>query len=50
MKRILQNGLLALALCASSTMNAQTYEWAKSFGVTSNDEGRSITVDAAGRL
>jgi hypothetical protein len=35
---------------ATNKMNAQTFEWAKSFGAIYNEEGSSITTDAAGNI
>lgn len=42
--------ITAICLLAASTINAQTFDWAKSFGSFSSDEGNSITVDASGNV
>ena len=49
MKQITKIGIL-VCLLATTSIHAQTFEWAKSFGVTSNEDGRSITVDASGNV
>jgi len=40
--------LIALALAAGT--NAQTFDWAKSFGGSSTDWGHSTVVDALGNV
>ncbi len=42
--------LLASFICSLTTINAQTFSWAKSLGSGSNEEGRSVVVDASGNV
>lgn len=42
--------LLAICICNFAILNAQTFSWAKSLGSGSNEEGRSIAVDASGNV
>jgi hypothetical protein len=49
MKHITKIGIL-FCLLATTSIHAQTFEWAKSFGGTSIDVSNSITVDASGNV
>jgi hypothetical protein len=49
MKQIKKIGILT-CLLAVTTIHAQDFEWAKSIGSTSNDEGLSNSVDALGNV
>jgi hypothetical protein len=49
MKQITKIGIL-FCLLATTSIHAQTFEWAKSFGGTSIDVSNSITVDASGNV
>ncbi|MDA9304019.1 SBBP repeat-containing protein [bacterium] len=42
--------LTFLFLSATFILNAQQFEWAKSFGAISNDKAYSITTDASGNV
>ena len=42
--------VLTACLLVITTLNAQNFEWAKSFGGTSNDRGSSISTDASGNV
>ena len=42
--------IIALFLLAVTQINAQSYEWAKSFGGTGTDAGSSVCVDANGNV
>jgi hypothetical protein len=46
----IKTALLACLLLAVATLQAQTFEWAKSFGGNGSDWSYSIAVDAAGNL
>jgi hypothetical protein len=48
MKKTILITIAALLLSVGSY--AQTFEWAKSFGSSSSDQGKSITVDASGNV
>lgn len=41
---------LSACLLAATTLHAQTFQWAKSFGGETNDEGRYISIDASGNI
>ncbi|MEC8968690.1 MAG: SBBP repeat-containing protein, partial [Bacteroidota bacterium] len=41
---------ILISLLLTLGINAQNLEWAKSFGGTGSDWGRSITVDASGNV
>ncbi|MGJ8660619.1 MAG: SBBP repeat-containing protein [Bacteroidota bacterium] len=49
MKHIIKIGILA-CLFLVKPLNAQDFDWAKSFGGTSSDGGQSISVDALGNV
>lgn len=49
MKHIIKIGILA-CLFLVKPLNAQDFEWAKSFGGTASDEGQSISIDALGNV
>ncbi len=49
-KQLLKTTLAILITIGVSLAHAQTFEWARSFGGSSYDEGRSIKVDASGNL
>jgi hypothetical protein len=42
--------LLLICCLALYTSNAQTYQWAKSFGATDDDMSKSIAVDGSGNV
>lgn len=42
--------LIAALLLSVSSLKAQNFEWAKSFGSTFTEEGHAITVDATGNV
>ncbi|MGV6861297.1 MAG: SBBP repeat-containing protein [Putridiphycobacter sp.] len=41
---------IIISVLCLNTLTAQTFEWAKSFGGTLEDQGNSITVDASGNV
>jgi hypothetical protein len=49
-KQLLKTTLAILISIGVNVANAQTFEWARTFGGSSYDEGRSITVDALGNV
>jgi hypothetical protein len=50
MKTNLKTSLLIVILFVVASVQAQTLEWAKSFGSISNDVGRSIAIDDSGNI
>ena len=42
--------ILTASFLLATNLKAQTFEWAKSFGGSSSDEGNSITVDISGNV
>ncbi|MDV7394596.1 SBBP repeat-containing protein, partial [Arthrospira platensis SPKY1] len=42
--------IFSVCLLAALSLNAQTLEWARSFGGNVDDEGQSVSVDAAGNV